>query len=347
MRLLSGVLASRPFAATLVGDQYLEARPMRRVAEPLRRMGARIEGREGKKPGEVYPPLVIGPLGGRLTGIDYDSPHASAQVKSAVLLAALLAEGVTRVREPVRSRDHTERMLRAQGVPLSVDGNAIAIDPAGWDRRLAPLDLTVPGDLSSAAFLLGAAAVVPGSVLTVRGVGVNPTRTGVLDALAAMGAAISVEPTGEVAGEPVADITAWGSPLAGTTIAGELTVRAIDELPLLAAVAAHARGETTIRDAAELRVKESDRIASTVAALRGMGVGVDELPDGLVIHGRDGRVRGGAVDSRGDHRIAMAGCVCALFAEAPTRITDTANIATSFPTFVPVLLRLGAELVEG
>jgi 3-phosphoshikimate 1-carboxyvinyltransferase len=351
MRLLAGVLASRPFATTLVGDQYLEARPMRRVAEPLGRMGATITGRTGVR-GELYPPLTIG-RGGQggsvsapLHGIDYVSPQASAQVKSAILLAGLAAEGTTRVCEPAPSRDHTERMLRAQGVPLIVEKGLVQIEPAGWDRRLLPLDVTVPGDLSSAAFLLGAAAIVPGSVLVLRGVGVNPTRTGVLDALVMMGAALSIDVLGEVGGEPVADVTVWGSPLRGIEIAGALTVRAIDELPLLAAVAAHAEGETVIRDARELRVKESDRIASMVAALTGLGIDAEEREDGLVIRGRPGpgKVRGGQAKSAGDHRIAMAAAVCALFAEGPSRIEDAANIATSFPSFVPLVQGLGAEL---
>lgn len=346
MRLLAGVLASRSFATTLVGDQYLEARPMRRVAEPLGRMGASITGRSGAR-GELYPPLTIEKGGAGSTplrGIDYVSPQASAQVKSAILLAGLAAEGPTRVCEPASSRDHTERMLRAQGVPLIVEKCLVSLDPAGWDRRLMPLDVTVPGDLSSAAFLLGAAAIVPGSVLVLRGVGVNPTRTGVLDALVMMGAALSIDMLAEMGGEPMADVTVWGSPLRGIEIAGDLTVRAIDELPLLAAVAAHADGETVIRDAHELRVKESDRIASMVAALTGIGVEAEEREDGLVIRGRPGRVRGGQAQSAGDHRIAMAAAVCALFAEGPSRIGDAANIATSFPGFIPLVQGLGGEL---
>ena len=353
MRLLAGVLASRPFATTLVGDRYLEARPMRRVAEPLSRMGASITGRQGHGgTGDLYPPLTVGKGGNPrapLCGIEYTSPQASAQVKSAVLLAGLAAEGITRVCEPASSRDHTERMLRAQGAPILVEKCLVSLDPAGWDRRLLPLDVTVPGDLSSAAFLLGAAAIVPGSVLVLRGVGVNSTRTGVLDALVMMGAALSIDLLGEMGGEPVADITVWGSPLRGIEIAGDLTVRAIDELPLLAAVAAHAEGETVIRDAHELRIKESDRIASMVAALTGLGVEAEERADGLLVRGRSGpgqslgKIRGGQARSAGDHRIAMAAAVCALFAENASRIEDADNIATSFPGFVPMMRELGAE----
>jgi 3-phosphoshikimate 1-carboxyvinyltransferase len=344
MRLLAGVLAPRPFASTLVGDEYLHARPMGRVAEPLRAMGARIAGQPGRKAGELYPPLLIGPSPRALHGIDYRSPIASAQVKSAVLLAALSAESPTRFVEPHLSRDHTERMLRAMGAPLSVEGGVVCVDPRGWDRRLAARDLTVPGDLSSAAFLIGAALLVPGSEVVVRGVGTNPSRTGVLDALRAMGAAITVENLRDEGGEPVADLRARSSALRGAVIDGELAVRAIDEIPLLGALAAHAAGTTTIADAAELRVKESDRLAAMAAALAAIGVSVEERPDGLVIEG--GRARGGRVGSRGDHRIAMAFAVCALATDGETHIDDVANVATSFPGFAPSLARLGAP-IEG
>jgi 3-phosphoshikimate 1-carboxyvinyltransferase len=342
MRLLTGVLASRPFASRLVGDQYLHVRPMRRVVDPLVQMGARIVGQPGKKAGETYPPLVVGPVvdGGKLRGIRYASPVASAQVKS-----ALAADGPTTVVEPERSRDHTERMLAYLGAPLTVDGLAVTLDPRGWDGKLAARDLLVPGDLSSAAFLLGAAAVVPHSRVIVRGVGVNPTRTGVLDALRAMGATIEVSDERIVGGEPVADLTGSGGALAGIEIGGALTVRAIDELPLLCAVAAYARGETRIRDAGELRVKESDRIAATAAMLRALGVAVEEHDDGLTVRG--GAARGGVVESHGDHRIAMAGAICALGAAGETRVRDTRNVATSFPGFAATLALLGAAVASG
>ncbi|HEX6836399.1 MAG TPA: 3-phosphoshikimate 1-carboxyvinyltransferase, partial [Polyangia bacterium] len=346
MRLFAGLLASRPFASTLVGDQYLHARPMKRVVEPLMQMGARIRGQAGKKPNEVYPPLAIAPAPGRLHGIRWESRVASAQVKSAIVLAALAAEGPTTVVEPERSRDHTERMLAHMGAPLTVDGLCVTVDPRGWDGRLAARDLLVPGDLSSAAFLLGAAAVVPESRIVVRGVGVNPTRTGVIDALRAMGARIEVYDERIVGGEPVADLacsSGAGTSLRGIEISGELTVRAIDELPLLAAVAAHAEGETRITDAAELRVKESDRIAATAAMLRALGVEVTELDDGLVVQGGRG-ARAGVVESHGDHRIAMAGAICALGADGETLIRDTKNVATSFPGFARALAALGADL---
>lgn len=342
MRLLCGVLASRPFASRLTGDAYLQARPMRRVAAPLTQMGARIVGRPGAKQGELLPPLVVGPLDGKLRGIRHGSAVASAQVKSALLLAGLCADGPTTVVEPERSRDHTERMLAHLGAPLTIDGLAVTVDPRGWDGRLQARDLLVPGDLSSAAFLLGAAAVVPHSRVVMRGVGVNPTRTGVLDALRAMGATIEVLDERLVGGEPVADLACSGGALAGIEVAGALTVRAIDELPLLCAVAAHAVGETRIRDAGELRVKESDRIAATAAMLRALGVAVEEHADGLTVQG--GGARGGVVESRGDHRIAMAGAVCALGAAGETLVRDTRNVATSFPGFAAALAALGAEI---
>ncbi|MCU1278395.1 MAG: 3-phosphoshikimate 1-carboxyvinyltransferase, partial [bacterium] len=343
MRLFAGVLGSRPFASRLVGDQYLHARPMKRVVEPLTQMGAQITGEGGKKASEIYPPLAIAAASKRLHGIRWESKVASAQVKSAIVLAALAADGATTVVEPERSRDHTERMLAHMGAPLTVDGLAVTVDARGWNGRLAARDLVVPGDLSSAAFLLGAAAVVPGSRVVVRGVGVNLTRTGVVDALRAMGARIEVSDERIVGGEPVADLSCTGGALRGIRIAGELTVRAIDELPLLAAVAAHAEGETRIADAGELRVKESDRIAATAAMLRALGVDVEEHPDGLTVRGGHG-ARGGVVESHGDHRIAMAGAVCALAARGETLVRDTRNVATSFPGFAAALAALGADV---
>lgn len=344
MRLLCGLLAPRYFSSRLVGDRYLSRRPMRRVIEPLERMGARIGGGGGEHAAEVYAPLTIAALdaGARLRGIHYRSPMASAQVKSAVLLAGLLAEGSTTVSEPALSRDHTERMLTFLGAPLERHGLEVTVAAVGWARRLEPRDLEVPGDLSSAAFLLGAAALVPGSQVTLRGVGSNPTRTGFIDALRAMEGAVEISPAVEKAGEPIADLTARASSLRGTEISGELTVRAIDELPLLAALAAHAGGTTVIAGAAELRVKESDRVQATAAMLRAFGVDVEERPDGLRIAG--GGARAGVVESHGDHRIAMAGAVCALAAPGRTVIRDVDNVATSFPGFASALAQLGADV---
>lgn len=355
IRLLTGLLGAQPFSTRLTGDESLRARPMRRVAMLLRQMGAMIEG-EGKEEvppgtqdGEIYPPLVVSgpPFGTRavLRGAEICSSVASAQVKSAVLLCGLYADGPTRITEPARSRDHTERMLRRLGVPLVVEGTRVALDPRGWSRRLLATTWQVPGDLSSAAFLLGAATLVPGSRVLVRSVGVNPTRTGFLDALSAMGGKVERTHQHEEGGEPVADLVASFSELHGCELRGEQVLRALDELPLLAALAAHACGTTVIADAEELRVKESDRIATTAAMLRALGVEVEEQPGGLVIEGRgSGGVRAGVVESHGDHRIAMAAAICALGAAGQTTIGDTANIATSYPIFVETLRALGADL---
>jgi 3-phosphoshikimate 1-carboxyvinyltransferase len=316
---------------------------MRRIVDPLLRMGASVEGHPGKSQTEIYPPLIVG--GGSIAplhGIRWVSKVASAQVKSAILLAGMLAEGPTTVVEPSLSRDHTERLMRALGVPLAVNGQEVTLDPRGWDRRLPPRDLHVPGDLSSSAFLLAAATLIPGSCVTVRGVGVNPTRTGFLDALRLMGGEVTLENQRDEGGEPVADITARAAGLRGIEIAGELSVRAIDELPLLAALAAHADGPTVIRDAAELRVKESDRVASTGAMLNAFGAAVEEQPDGMTIGGRARHA--GIVDSHGDHRIAMAAAVCALGLSGESTVLDVENVATSFPGFELRLASLGAKI---
>jgi 3-phosphoshikimate 1-carboxyvinyltransferase len=341
MRLLAGLLAAQPFASTLIGDPYLTRRPMRRVVEPLRRMGARADG--------DFPPLTVGgPAGVRLRGVDYEMPVASAQVKSALLLAGLYADGPTTVREPGPTRDHTERMLASLGAPVTRPAPGVAVvDPTGWDRRLAAAPQVVPGDPSSSAFLVAAGVVAGGPAgVTVRGVCVNPTRTGFLDALARMGARVDVVNLRDEGGEPVADLVARPAPtLAGVELGGDLVVRAIDEIPVLAAIAARARGTTTVRDAAELRVKESDRVATTVRALRAFGVVCAELPDGLVVEGAPDRpLAAGAVDSAGDHRIAMAGAIAALCADGPSRIGDVDNVATSFPSFVALMRALGARI---
>lgn len=363
IRLLCGVLAAQGFHCRLTGDPYLSARPMRRVVDPLRQMGAQLGGAEGKKPGEVYPPLVINPqlapgeegAPPRLQGLRYKSPIASAQVKSALLLAGLYAEGDTEIIEPTRSRDHSERMLQALGVPLCTfdepDGAAgCRLETAGFSRELPPFTLTIPGDLSSAAFLLGAALLSPGSEVRVRGVGLNPSRTGVLDVLAAMApGAVQIEGARTDMGEPVGDLVVrGGAGLAAVAIGGTLAIRALDELPLCAALAAAAHGQTVISGAAELRVKESDRIAATCALLRAFGVACEERPDGLVVEGRGpGALRPARVESFGDHRIAMAGATLALAAGGESVIEDVGNVATSFPSFASSLQSLGAELRLG
>jgi 3-phosphoshikimate 1-carboxyvinyltransferase len=346
MRLFCGLLAGRPFTTTLVGDPSLSRRPMGRVAQPLRQMGARIDGQtDPARLGSLLPPLKI--RGGSLRGIDYALPVASAQLKSALVLAGLQATGKTCITEPALSRDHTERMLRFLGAPVVADASArrVVVDPSGWSGRLVPAPVEVPGDLSSAAFLLVAAAIVPGSDVTVEHVGLNPTRTGVLDALRAMAADIAVAPTGEAMGEPVGRVRVRGhGSLRAARIAGELALRSIDEIPALAVAAALADGRSEFADLAELRVKESDRIAAIARELRRAGVAVEESADGFVVVGSaHTRPLGGKVAADRDHRIAMAGAVLGLLAEQPTEI-PAEDIATSFPSFAETLRALGATI---
>lgn len=351
IRLLVGLLGAQPFEVVMTGDESLRRRPMRRVTDPVSRMGARFEGAAGAKPGELYPPLrSLGAAGG-VHGIDYTLPVASAQIKSAVLLAAMYGDGPTAVREPGPSRDHTERMLRYLGCPVRAGADAgpgvTVLDPTGWDGALAARPIAVPGDPSSAAFLVVAALVAGARRVVVRGVCVNDTRTGFLDVLAAMGARVALEARDDSGAEPVADLVVEGAAagLRAVEVAGDVVVRAIDELPILAVAAARADGVTWFRDAAELRVKESDRIATTAAMLRAFGVEVEERPDAFAVHGVPDRpLAAGEVDAAGDHRIAMAGAVAALVADAPSRITDAANVATSFPGFVRAMNELGAIL---
>lgn len=338
LRLLTGLLAGYPLEATLTGDASLSRRPMKRIATPLREMGAEVELAYGG----VAPVIV---RGGDLRAIDFDSPLASAQVKSAVLLAGLRARGTTRVREPARSRDHTERLLRAMGVTLDEAPDGWVALPGG--QRPLGGRIEVPADPSSAAFLLAAGLLVPGSLLRVRDVCVNPTRVGLFDALEAMGAVVDQEP-GEAppdAHEPTASLVARApGELRAAALEGDVVVRAIDEVPILAVLAAFARGTTTIRDARELRLKESDRLALIARGLRALGVEVQELPDGLDIVGDPARtLRGGAtIETEGDHRIAMAFAVAALRADAPVTIDDGECVAVSYPGFWADLARLRA-----
>ena len=333
MRLLAGLLAGQPFESVLDGTAQLRARPMRRVTGPLRVMGADIADQDGRAPLRIRPAV--------LHGMRHELAVASAQVKSALLLAGLHADGVTEVVEPAPSRDHTERMLAAMGALVEVDGCTVRTRrPEG---PLHPLDLTVPGDLSSAAFLLAAAAAQPGADVLVSGVGLNPTRTGVLDALRAMRADLRAGHTDEVGGEPVGVVRVQGGGLRGAEIGGALVVRAIDELPVLAVAATQAEGETVIRDAAELRVKEVDRIGLLVRELRKLGAEAEERPDGMVIGGPT-QLRGAVVHSHGDHRMAMALAVAGLLAEGETVIEDAGCIADSFPGFERTLAALGAAV---
>jgi 3-phosphoshikimate 1-carboxyvinyltransferase len=331
MRLMLGILASHPgrfFAVT--GDSSLRSRPMSRVIKPLQQMGAQICGRRANS----LAPLAV--LGQQLKGIHYHSPIASAQVKSCILLAGLMAQGETTVTEPALSRDHSERMLRAFGAQLTVDPETCSVTVTG-PAQLQGQNVIVPGDISSAAFWLVAAAIVPGSELVVENVGVNPTRTGILEALEMMGADIQLQNQRLAAGEPVADILVRNSAqLRGCTIAGDLIPRLIDEIPILAVAATFASGTTIIRDAAELRVKESDRLAVTAAELNRMGAQITELPDGLEITGGT-PLTGTDVDSYTDHRIAMSLAIAALNAIGTTTIHRAEAAAISYPDFTATL----------
>ena len=328
-RLISGILAGQPFATTLTGDASIEKRPMGRIIRPLREMGADITGVDDK-----FCPLSIGP--GHLHGIAYTLPVASAQLKSAILLAGLYADGPTTVIEPAPSRDHTERMLRALGCRVDTDGCRITVYPP---EKLTARDVAVPADISSAAFFLVAGAIVPGSCVTIQGVGVNPTRDGVLEVLRSMGADITLSNLRDD-GEPICDITVRASALHGTEIGGALIPRLIDELPVLAVAAACAQGETVIRDAAELKVKESNRIAAMVTELTRAGADVTETDDGMVIRG--GRpLHGAAFQTYHDHRIAMSMAVCALVCQGESEIADDGVVAISYPDFFDALRRLG------
>jgi len=334
MRLVAGLAAGGPGPVTLDGDTSLRRRPMERVAEPLRRMGARVETTGGHAPLRVAP-------GRPLTGTEVVLPVASAQVKSAVLLAGLRARGTTRVTEPLASRDHTERLLVHLGATLARDGTSVTI--AGG-QRLHGAPISVPGDLSSAAFLIVAALLVPGSELRLRDVGINPTRTGALSILRRMGAAIAVEAGREAAGEPRADLVVRAGPLRGTAITPAEVPAAVDELPVLAVAAALAEGPTTLAGAEELRIKESDRLAA-LGQLALLGAQVEVRADGFLIHGSGGRrLRGGRIDPRGDHRIAMAFAVAGLAAAEGVEVADPGCVDVSFPGFFVRLAEVGARV---
>lgn len=327
MRLLTGLLAGQSFFSVLNGDKYLRARPMKRVVGPLAQMGARILGRAG---GDKAP-LAI--QGSKLKGIEYDSPVSSAQVKSAIMLAGLYAEGETVVREPHLSRDHSERMLRHFGAKVESFSGGVRLSGG---VELSGRDIVVPGDISSAAFFMVAALIVPDSELIIRGVGVNPTRTGIIDILKGMGADLELLNPREESGEPVADIRVRTSRLKAMEISGELVPRAIDEFPAICVAASLAEGTTVVSGASELRVKETDRIAAMADNLRRAGVTVVETPDGMEITGA-GTLNGCAADSFGDHRIAMSMLVAGLAAQGETSVSDVDCIATSFPGFRKLL----------
>jgi 3-phosphoshikimate 1-carboxyvinyltransferase len=333
MRLLAGLLAGQRFYSVLTGDQYLRRRPMKRVIEPLSRMGGLIYGRDG---GEKAPLAIIGRP---LSGIDYRTPVASAQIKSALLLAGLYADGETRVQEPHLSRDHSERMLRYYDADITCLPDGSVTIRGG--RELRGGDIVVPGDISSAAFFLVAALVVPGSELLISGVGVNPTRTGIIDILQAMGGDIQLTNPREVSGEPVADLLVRSSSLKGTVIEGELVTRAIDELPVACIAAAMAEGTTVIRDARELRVKETDRIRAMAVNLAAAGVPVQEAEDGMAVEGVE-EFSACRVQSFGDHRIAMSFVVAGLRSRGGIAVEDVDCINTSFPVFFDLMARVAA-----
>jgi len=338
-RLLAGLLAGQKMTVTMTGDASLSRRPMGRIRIPLEQMGAKLEltGEKGTLPLTLH--------GSPLHGIRYELPVASAQVKSCVLLAALFAEGKTTILEPRPTRDHTEKLFQLLDIPLHIDGLEMSLQGFGpKGPPVAARTLTVPGDFSSAAFWIAAVAARPGAELTVRGTGLNPRRTALLDVLRRMGALIETEVSGEQ-GDPIGTVFVSGAALHGTSIGGDEIPNLIDELPLLAAIGALAEGDTVIRDAAELRVKESDRISVTAGHLRSFGVEVEEHADGMTVRGPAAlSAPRQALSSHGDHRIAMSMAILATFAEAPVRLDDTACVATSYPEFWQHLKQLGGRV---
>ncbi|WP_139489158.1 3-phosphoshikimate 1-carboxyvinyltransferase [Brevibacillus dissolubilis] len=327
IRLISGILSTQPFHTVLEGDESIAKRPMRRVVGPLREMGAKIDGRRN---GE-FTPLAI--RGGELTGITYQSPVASAQIKSAILLAGLQAKGTTTVVEPTVSRDHTERMLRAFGIEIVQEGNSVSVQGG---QSLKGRSIVVPGDISSAAFLIVAVMMVPNSKLTIENVGINPTRTGIIDVVKAMGGQIELTNQRIVNEEPIADIVVTHSELTGTVIEGDLIPRLIDEIPVIAVLATQAKGQTIIRDAEELKVKETDRIATVVSQLSKFGATVTPTDDGMIIEG-SAQLTAAEIDSMGDHRIGMAMAIAGLAAPGETVIHNSEAINVSFPGFAQLL----------
>lgn len=329
-RLLTGLLAAQPFTSSITGDESLQTRPMDRVIEPLRQMGADISGRDNN-----LVPLTI--KGRQLHGIEYRLPIASAQVKSAIILAALYTQGKTIIEEPLPSRDHTERMLTAMGADIKKNNSRITISPN--TIQLSPLELTIPGDISAAAFWLVAGAIHPNAQITLIGIGINPTRDGIIEVLTGMGAEIKIENRKMEGGEPIADLSIKSGNLTGINIEGDLIPRLIDEIPVIAVAASVAEGTTVIRDAGELRVKETDRITTIVKELSKLGVNVEELPDGLIIHGQK-QLTGAECDSHQDHRLAMALGVAGLVANGETTIYNAEAVQYSYTDFWEDLKKL-------
>ncbi len=335
MRLIAGILVGQPFPSILDGSPQLRGRPMGRIIKPLSEMGGDIRG-EGD-----CAPLHIKPA--KLGGIRYQMPVASAQVKSALLLAGLYADGEVAVHQPGAARDHTERMLRAMGLTVTEAENGWVTLPHQPDAPLRPLDLDVPGDMSSAAFPMVAAGIVPHSQITINGVSVNPTRAGILELLGEMGVEVSLANHSETGGEPTASLTVQFSEMHGVTIGGGVVVRAIDEFPILTVAASQSAGETILSDAAELRVKEVDRIDRLATELAKMGAAMIQRPDGYTLTGPV-RLRGARVDSHGDHRLGMALAVAGLIADTPTIVENAGSIADSFPDFVKTMRQIGADM---
>ena len=339
MRLLTGLLSGQHFASKLVGDASFADQPMMNVVGPLRARGAAIDGTPHPTvEGELLAPLFVGPLADRELGtLEHTSLTPSPDVKAALLLSGLYAHGTTWFKEPALSRDHTERLLHTLGVPIRTLATMIELDPAGWDGKLASFALDVPGDISAAAYLLVAAQLHPGSRVTARRVGINPTRIGVLEVARHMGAGLEVVPQGETCGEPVGEVTAWHQDLRATSIGGELIPRTVDELPIACALAARARGSTTIRDSLE-------PLGAVVKLLRAFGISCEELPGGLAVQGTSAPLVAARVESGGDHRIAMTAAILALSGSGPSTIVDCDCIGAVFPRFVGTLRALGARV---
>jgi len=333
IRLLTGIMVGQPFPSILDGSDQLRHRPMNRIINPLRLMGANIEGVNG------YCPLTVKPAA--LHGIHYDLPVASAQVKSSILLAALFAQGQTVITQPGPARDHTERMMQAMGVDLVMDGNTVTLTPG---KPLQPMDFTIPGDASSAAFPVVAALIVPGSDITLTNINLNPTRTGIFDVLLEMGADLTITETGTEAGDPVGTLRVRHSTLKGVNVGGEVVVRMIDEFPIFMVAALFAEGTTTVRDAQELRVKETDRLAVMTAELTKLGANITETADGFVIKGAQ-TLTGATVDGHDDHRLSMSLVVAGLVAQGETTVLDAECAADSFPGYAETMGSLGADVI--
>ena len=333
MRLITGILAAQPFTSRITGDESLTRRPMGRVINPLKEMGADVQSDDSGRP-----PLMVNPVSS-IDAIHYDLPVASAQVKSCVLLAGLYGGGTTSVTEPAPTRDHTERMLRSFGYPVKTEGNHVSLEGGG---RLKACDLEIPADISSAAFLIVAASIAKGSDVTIKGVGVNPTRTGVIDILKLMGADITLQNERMAGDEPVADIRVKSAELHGIDVPEHLVPLAIDELPVVFVAATAASGTTRITGASELRVKESDRIAAMAEGLKNIGADATATDDGMIV--KQSNIRGGVVETHFDHRIAMSFCVAALCSSAPIEVKDTQHIDTSFPGFFSLMSELGLQI---